>query len=91
MFRHQNKILEQSAEDEAPARRDRIYQQSLISRVNPFLHRRPRHRGTLNVAAVKAPGIGDRRKAMLEDISVLTGGKVISSKIFFLTDRYTIE
>ncbi|MBK7708852.1 MAG: hypothetical protein IPJ30_24655 [Acidobacteria bacterium] len=45
----------------------------------------------MNVAAVKAPGIGDRRKAMLEDISVLTGGKVISSKIFFLTDRYTIE
>ncbi len=35
-------------------------------------------RGTLNVAAVKAPGFGDRRKAMLEDIAVLTGGKVIS-------------
>ncbi|MEN6625982.1 MAG: chaperonin GroEL [Candidatus Sumerlaeia bacterium] len=35
-------------------------------------------RGTLNVAAVKAPGFGDRRKAMLEDIAILTGGKVIS-------------
>jgi len=35
-------------------------------------------RGTLKVAAVKAPGFGDRRKAMLEDIAVLTGGKVIS-------------
>src|SRR5258706_15692011 len=35
-------------------------------------------RGTLNVAAVKAPGFGDRRKAMLEDISILPGGKVIS-------------
>ena len=35
-------------------------------------------RGTLNVAAIKAPGFGDRRKAMLEDIAVLTGGKVIS-------------
>src|SRR5947199_2582722 len=35
-------------------------------------------RGTLNIAAVKAPGFGDRRKAMLEDIGILTGGKVIS-------------
>ena len=34
-------------------------------------------RGTLNVCAVKAPGFGDRRKAMLEDISILTGGKAI--------------
>src|SRR2546423_10506701 len=32
-------------------------------------------RGTLNIAAVKAPGFGDRRKAMLEDIAILTGGK----------------
>ena len=38
-------------------------------------------RGTLNVAAVKAPGFGDRRKAMLEDIAVLTGGKVISEEM----------
>jgi chaperonin GroEL len=38
-------------------------------------------RGTLNVAAVKAPGFGDRRKAMLEDIAILTGGKVISEEI----------
>lgn len=37
-------------------------------------------RGTLNVAAVKAPGFGDRRKAMLEDIAVMTGGKVISEE-----------
>ncbi|MBA3440193.1 MAG: chaperonin GroEL [Pyrinomonadaceae bacterium] len=38
-------------------------------------------RGTLNVVAVKAPGFGDRRKAMLEDIAVLTGGKVISEDL----------
>src|SRR5437660_6637745 len=38
-------------------------------------------RGTLNVAAVKAPGFGDRRKAMLEDIAVLTGGKLISEDL----------
>ena len=37
-----------------------------------------RLRGVLNVAAIKAPGFGDRRKAMLEDIAVLTGGQVIS-------------
>ncbi|HYR76500.1 MAG TPA: chaperonin GroEL [Pyrinomonadaceae bacterium] len=38
-------------------------------------------RGTLNVAAVKAPGFGDRRKAMLEDVAILTGGKVISEDL----------
>jgi len=38
-------------------------------------------RGTLNVAAVKAPGFGDRRKAMLEDIAILTGGKVITEDL----------
>ena len=38
-------------------------------------------RGTLNVAAIKAPGFGDRRKAMLEDIAILTGGQVISEDI----------
>jgi chaperonin GroEL len=38
-------------------------------------------RGTLNVAAVKAPGFGDRRKAMLEDVATLTGGKVISEDL----------
>jgi chaperonin GroEL len=38
-------------------------------------------RGTLNVAAVKAPGFGDRRKAMLEDIAVLTGGKFITDDL----------
>lgn len=38
-------------------------------------------RGTLKVAAVKAPGFGDRRKAMLEDISILTGGQVISKEL----------
>jgi len=40
-------------------------------------------RGTLRVAAVKAPGFGDRRKAMLEDIAILTGGKVISEEAGF--------
>ncbi len=38
-------------------------------------------RGTLNVAAVKAPGFGDRRKAMLEDIAILSGGKMVSEDI----------
>ncbi|HVX00883.1 MAG TPA: chaperonin GroEL, partial [Candidatus Babeliaceae bacterium] len=38
-------------------------------------------RGTLNVVAVKAPGFGDRRKAMLDDIAVLTGGKLISEEV----------
>ncbi|MSQ37397.1 MAG: chaperonin GroEL [Chloroflexi bacterium] len=38
-------------------------------------------RGTINVLAVKAPGFGDRRKAMLEDIAILTGGKVISEEV----------
>ncbi len=38
-------------------------------------------RGTLKIAAVKAPGFGDRRKAMLEDIAILTGGKVISEEL----------
>jgi len=38
-------------------------------------------RGTLNVCAIKAPGFGDRRKAMLEDIAVLTGGQVISEEL----------
>jgi len=40
-------------------------------------------RGTIKVAAVKAPGFGDRRKAMLEDIATLTGGKVISEEVGF--------
>ncbi len=40
-----------------------------------------RLRGTLNVVAVKAPGYGDRRKAMLEDIAILTGGTVISEEV----------
>jgi chaperonin GroEL len=38
-------------------------------------------RGTLKCAAVKAPGFGDRRKAMLEDIAVLTGGQVVSEEL----------
>jgi chaperonin GroEL len=38
-------------------------------------------RGGLKVAAVKAPGFGDRRKAMMEDIAVLTGGQVISAEM----------
>jgi chaperonin GroEL len=50
-----------------------------------------RLRGTLNVAAVKAPGFGDRRKAMLEDIAVLTGGKVISEEIGFKLENATID
>jgi chaperonin GroEL len=48
-------------------------------------------RGTLKVAAVKAPGFGDRRKAMLEDIAILTGGKVISEETGFKLDNATLE
>ena len=40
-------------------------------------------RGSLKIAAVKAPGFGDRRKAMLEDIAILTGGTVISEELGF--------
>lgn len=48
-------------------------------------------RGTLNVAAVKAPGFGDRRKAMLEDIAILTGASVISEELGFELKDATIE
>jgi len=48
-------------------------------------------RGVLNVCAVKAPGFGDRRKAMLEDIAILTGGQVISEEVGFKLDQTTIE
>jgi chaperonin GroEL len=48
-------------------------------------------RGTLNVLAVKAPGFGDRRKAMLEDIAILTGGTVISEETGRKLDSATIE
>ncbi len=47
-------------------------------------------RGTINVLAVKAPGFGDRRKAMLEDIAILTGGKVISEEIGRKLDAVTV-
>jgi chaperonin GroEL len=48
-------------------------------------------RGTLKVAAVKAPAFGDRRKAMLEDIAILTGGRVISEDIGVRLESVTIE
>ena len=48
-------------------------------------------RGTLNVAAVKAPGFGERRKAMLEDIAVLTGGKVISEELGIKLENVMLE
>src|ERR1700716_283252 len=47
-------------------------------------------RGTLRVAAVKAPGFGDRRKAMLEDIAVLTGGNVISEEVRFKLENAVV-
>lgn len=47
-------------------------------------------RGTINCLAVKAPGFGDRRKAMLEDIAILTGGKVISEEVGRKLDSATI-
>ncbi|MBU1745123.1 MAG: chaperonin GroEL [Proteobacteria bacterium] len=48
-------------------------------------------RGTLHVAAVKAPGFGDRRKAMLEDIAILTGGKMISEDMGYKLENTKIE
>jgi len=48
-------------------------------------------RGTLRSCAVKAPGFGDRRKAMLEDIAVLTGGQVVSEDIGLKLEHVTIE
>ncbi|MEE8374116.1 MAG: chaperonin GroEL, partial [Dehalococcoidia bacterium] len=48
-------------------------------------------RGTINILAVKAPGFGDRRKAMLEDIAILTGGKVVSEEVGRKLDSATIE
>ena len=48
-------------------------------------------RGTLNIAAVKAPGFGDRRKAMLEDIAILTGGSVISEDLGIKLENIKLE
>ncbi|MCA0352743.1 MAG: chaperonin GroEL [Chloroflexi bacterium] len=48
-------------------------------------------RGTINVLAIKAPGFGDRRKAMLQDIAILTGGTVISEEIGRKLDSATVE
>jgi chaperonin GroEL len=48
-------------------------------------------RGTLRVCAVKAPGFGDRRKAMLQDISVLTGGNVISEEVGFKLENAVVQ
>ena len=48
-------------------------------------------RGTVKVAAVKAPGFGDRRKAMLEDIAILTGGKAITEELGLKLENLTLE
>ena len=48
-------------------------------------------RGTFNAAAVKAPGFGDRRKAMLQDIAVLTGGQVISEEVGLKLENVTLD
>ena len=48
-------------------------------------------RGSLKIAAVKAPGFGDRRKAMLEDIAIITGGTVISEERGFTLENATLE
>jgi chaperonin GroEL len=48
-------------------------------------------RGTLRTCAVKAPGFGDRRKAMLEDIAILTGGKVIAEEVGLTLEKATVE
>jgi chaperonin GroEL len=48
-------------------------------------------RGTINCVAVKAPGFGDRRKAMLEDIAIVTGGSVISEEIGIKLENVTLD
>ena len=48
-------------------------------------------RGGLKVAAVKAPGFGDRRKAMLEDMAILTGGQVISEDLGIKLENVTLD
>src|ERR1700743_268826 len=48
-------------------------------------------RGTLKVAAVKAPGFGDRRKEMLQDIAILTGGNVVSDDLGVKLDSLTVK
>ena len=48
-------------------------------------------RGILNVVAVKAPGFGDRRKAMLEDIAILTGGQFISEDLGTKLENVTLD
>ena len=50
-----------------------------------------RLRGVLNVAAIKAPGFGERRKSMLQDIAVLTNGQVISEEMGLSLDTVTLE
>ena len=48
-------------------------------------------RGTLNICAIKSPGFGDRRKAMLEDIAILTGGKVISEEVGLKLENVSLD
>jgi len=48
-------------------------------------------RGVLNVAAIKAPGFGDRRKAMLQDIAILTGGQLVSEEVGLSLDAISLE
>src|SRR5690606_11791388 len=48
-------------------------------------------RGTLRVCAVKAPGFGDRRKAMLQDVAILAGGQVISEEVGFKLENATLN
>ena len=48
-------------------------------------------RGTFNAVAVKAPGFGDRRKAMLQDIAILTGGQVVSEEVGLKLENVTLD
>ena len=48
-------------------------------------------RGTVKTCAIKAPGFGDRRKAMLEDIAILTGGQVVAEELGLTLDKITVE
>ncbi|HET8688303.1 MAG TPA: chaperonin GroEL [Methanosarcina sp.] len=49
------------------------------------------HKGTVKCCAIKAPGFGDRRKEMLEDLAILTGGQVISEQLGFTLEKATVE
>jgi chaperonin GroEL (HSP60 family) len=74
-----------AAEEQPPVRGRYVQGEALATLVVNKL------RGTIRVAAMKAPGFGDRRKAMLEDIAVITNGKVVSEEIGFKLENAVIS